>query len=685
MDTEVAKKSSNDEIEVVMETQANGTNGDAEATEGGKSQLDLYNDALYYEETEVARRAAEADQTLFLDTCRQVRVLMAEIVSLKSKQGPKCAEEVEKRRVQVMMLVLNMRKLSRTQKVRVRNGRESALEERQRVDGETLQLQGLLYEVLHLHKEAKRCLQAHTADKEIELMPVDEFYKEAPKDISRPEATKKDPHAQRLARLHYELEQRKEQTVTCEKMSAEQVAVDRQIEQHRTTLSLLGPRIKNIMQSTLPLQEALRLPLSAMWEQQELSHLLPMPLYTLWMQTSAYSEAGDTLLCSIIRGDKTKAEDLEKTAAENKSEEGKPANMTEVHPLHVEVTISLETGSSVVIQFSYAQQLRFITSRCIVVGKDLDLSFKSDVLSDADLLSSLFPGDDGLQSPNPATSHQLHRTSPGSAKASTAVPPALGRAYKWAQQLAGLAFPDPTPGESEKQLKELAMEISEEEAAKDPKVAVSSERVHVTLTAIRRRLKNRLLLHAQLAKLAKANKTSDIPLTPVASLFPASVSSELASFAPLSWADYCAPPTLALRQAGLVGRHGFTYRAVFRRRMGRKAPCELVAYCWLSPDHPRSVPLWSVDLKWSAHQCQPGHVQQLEAEVNVHWPELVAEGATEEVLPRMLYRLAVSLDVYTDAIGGGDATSSAFFRPARGPDRAVPLKYLPKMRVFAQR
>jgi len=677
METELSKKASGDDIEVVLETkQANGTNGSAAVEDGVKSQLDLYNDALFYEETEVSRRSAEADQTQFLDTCRQVRVLMAEIVALKGKQGAKTAEEVEKRRVQIMMLVLNMRKLSRTQKVRVRNGRESSLEERQRVDGGTLQLQGLLYEVLHLHKEAKRCLQAHTADKEIELVPVEQFYAEAPEEIARPSQTRGDPHAQRLARLHHELEQRKQQTTTCESLSQEQLAVERQIEQHRSTLSQLGPRIKNIMQSTLPLQEALRLPLSAMWEQQELSHLLPMPLYTLWMQTSAYSEAGDTLLCSIIRGDKAKAEALEK-----QPEGASPPDMLEVHPLHVEVTISLEAGSSVVIQFSYAQQLRFITSRCIVVGKDLDLSFKSEVLADADLLSWLFPGDDGLHSPNPATAHQLQRLAPAAAP-STLVPPPLGRAYKWAQQLAGLAFPDPSPGESDMQLKELAADLRAEEAT----APVSSERVHVTLAAVRRRLAHRLALHAQLAKLAKAQKTTDIPLAPCPGLFPAAVAAELASFAPVAWADYeAATATAALREAGLVGRHGFPYRAVFRRKCGRKAGAELVGLAWLSPDHPRRVPLWALELRWPGRPVLPAHVQQLEAEVNVWWPELVADGAQAELLPRMLWRLAACLDVYADAQGGADAPSNAFFRPARGPDRAVPLKYLPKLRVFAQR
>ncbi len=44
---------------------------------------------------------------------------------------------------------------------------------------------------------------------EIDLVSEDEFYQEAPQDISRPHLTKNDPHQLTLARLDWELEQRK--------------------------------------------------------------------------------------------------------------------------------------------------------------------------------------------------------------------------------------------------------------------------------------------------------------------------------------------------------------------------------------------------------------------------------------------------------------------------------------------
>jgi len=655
-----------------------------------KSQLELYQDALSYEEAEVARRSADNDQKMFLDTCNQVRSFMNEIFQLKNKQGAKMAEEVEKRRVQILMLVLNMRKLSRTQKVRVRLARDEALDGRQSVDGVTLQLQGLLYEVLHLHKEANRCLAAHTADKDIELMPVEEFYKDAPKEVSRPEVTRKDEHQQKLARLHHELTKRREQTETVKKLSGEQLTVSQQIDQHKTTLSSLAPRISTILQSTVPLQESLALPLTALKEQQDMSHLLPLPLYTLWLQTSAYSEAGDRMLCSIIRGDKDAAAVLHRKIQEEARnmtdvEPSSASDLLEVHPLRVEVTLSLQEGSSVMIIFQYAMQLRFIVSRSLVALKNTPINTNnSDVLTDTDLLAGLFPGDTGLLSPNPATHHQLFRIQGGAQGPHPPVPPHLGRAYKWAQQLSGLVFPDEVPGESSQQLSAQSEEIAAESLANQE--PLSSERVHVTLSSIRRRLRARIELQIQVMKLNTVNATKDIPVSgaDLPSLFPVAIATELVSWRATSWEDYSkAGSTKAFREEGLAREGGFQYRAHYKRKHASSA-VDMYAYVCVSPDHPHTAPLFSLEVKWPEQYVSPAHVQQMEREVNVFWPELIPSVAVRgELLPRCLLRLAVCLDILAETVS--KCQEKVYFRPARGPDRALPLKYLPKLRVFSHR
>jgi THO complex subunit 5 len=58
------------------------------------------------------------------------------------------------------------------------------------VDAFNLQLQNLRYEVLHLRKEVSRCINFRSADEGIDLVPLEEFYKEADPAISLPDSTR---------------------------------------------------------------------------------------------------------------------------------------------------------------------------------------------------------------------------------------------------------------------------------------------------------------------------------------------------------------------------------------------------------------------------------------------------------------------------------------------------------------
>ena len=55
------------------------------------------------------------------------------------------------------------------------------------MDAFNLQLQNLLYEVLHLKKEVTKCINYKSADEAMDLVPVNQFYEEAPGTTSRPE------------------------------------------------------------------------------------------------------------------------------------------------------------------------------------------------------------------------------------------------------------------------------------------------------------------------------------------------------------------------------------------------------------------------------------------------------------------------------------------------------------------
>ena len=84
------------------------------------------------------------------------------------------------------MHFLTMKKLNRLDKFRTKQSRETTQASRQRVDSFHLQLQNLLYEVLHLEKEVSKCLSFRSGDEDVNLVPVDEFYVKAPNDISKP-------------------------------------------------------------------------------------------------------------------------------------------------------------------------------------------------------------------------------------------------------------------------------------------------------------------------------------------------------------------------------------------------------------------------------------------------------------------------------------------------------------------
>ena len=84
------------------------------------------------------------------------------------------------------MHFLTFKKLNRLDKIRTKQCRETTQASRQRVDAFHLQLQNLLYEVLHLEKEVSKCLQFKSGDEDIDLVTLEEFYRNAPTEISKP-------------------------------------------------------------------------------------------------------------------------------------------------------------------------------------------------------------------------------------------------------------------------------------------------------------------------------------------------------------------------------------------------------------------------------------------------------------------------------------------------------------------
>ena len=140
------------------------------------------------EEKEMESRSGEDDLKMFKDTCLELRRLMQEILHIKlaaGKMDDKTKSDLLEKRTGASLLFVTLKKLNRLDKLRLKKARDQTHDAKQRVDTFHLELENLLYEVFHLRKEVDKCLEFKSKDEDIELVPVEEFYKEAPATISK--------------------------------------------------------------------------------------------------------------------------------------------------------------------------------------------------------------------------------------------------------------------------------------------------------------------------------------------------------------------------------------------------------------------------------------------------------------------------------------------------------------------
>lgn len=280
-----------------------------------------FQNVIQFEEDESVKRPADVDADLFLETCEKMKSIFAEIAHLKTQTSNKAQEEIKAKRIAGSFLIAQLKKLSRLDKVRLRSGREALHKEKLMVDSNKLQLQNLLYEADHLRKEVQRCLQFKSQDEEIDLVDEQKFYEEAPDTISRPEKTQNDEHARRLARLEWELHQRKELATMCKTLQTAKESVAREIESKTNRLQSLMPCLDQLLKSTRPLQDALEINIEKEWAVQQIARLLPRPLYVAYVNLSAYAEISKKLIDTRIVGDEDEAKELENTGKVENEEE----------------------------------------------------------------------------------------------------------------------------------------------------------------------------------------------------------------------------------------------------------------------------------------------------------------------------------------------------------------------------
>lgn len=137
-------------------------------------------------------------------------------------------------------------------------------------------------------------------DEKIDLIPVEQFYKEAPERVTKPELTSNDPHLLRIARLEYEFIQRQRLTEQCNALEKEKEAIAKSIDEKQVQLDSVRPLLSKVLEATLPLQNFFGLDISARKIRNEVARYLPSPLYVLFVQSEAYQEYAGLIFTTAI-------------------------------------------------------------------------------------------------------------------------------------------------------------------------------------------------------------------------------------------------------------------------------------------------------------------------------------------------------------------------------------------------
>lgn len=649
----------------------------------------------YNEEGEIENTTIHQDVQLHKETCNNIQKFFKVIKDLKEEGRSQNAAAIAEKCTAASVMFVTLKKMNRISHLRCKKARDTTQATKQKVDGLHLQLQNLLYEVMHLQKEIKKCLEFESSDEKIELVDVATFYREAPLDISMPSVTEKDPHKQRLARLDWELEQRKRLSEKYDKSQSNRDHVDGEIKAKQEYLDSLQPRLKSILDSTIPVQEYLSLPFEEIRSQHQMARLLPRPLYILFVQASAYSEACDGMLSVKIEGDADTAsatmtssvvieEDSDSDNEDNLTEskrrrktvgdklEEKRKKLLAKHPLQIVLHLTFKDHAQLILTFSYLMELKIVTVVVELKDSTGTQNLQGDLLSAQTVLNSLYPGDDGTNSPNPANTFQLQRIGIESLDAYLET---IGIPYLWCQWLSGLDF----------------LQCDETRGMK-ASTLLSSSHMEATVKALRARIRARLALQKQGASLGQA--VIPVP-TPAVKLFPPKLSSRLVSWKPIT--------EEAMSQLDFVASHpareaiednSFFYLATCERKSAKLQT--LVA---VRKAYPVTPPQFFIKLTWQgqAFTAADDHdILDMESEVNLYSQELISPKTCDYILSCQLQRLLMCLDLYLEAASAEESSRSPgkqvefpkekmFVRNARGRSRGKPYKYNPQYGYFSQR
>jgi len=642
---------------------------------------------INYEEEQAITRDSASDLQEFQETCQNIESLVTDINKIKADgtNGFENEELVDKR-LDAMILTANLKKLNRYAQIRGKKKKENTIEVKNKVDGLHLDLQNLLYEVMHMKKEIKKCMNFSSKDEDIDLIDVETFYDEAPTDIAKPEITKDDPHHQMLARLDYELKKRKELSTQKNNLKDEKKKQVEEISQKTDYLTSLKPRLEEIIKATKPVQEYMNLPVCAERLLFETAQYLPRPLYVLYIQAKAFKDACDKNMTVTIGGDFDEAKadfyaddiesdigsDSEVEKEENnerenqKREGGKRGNKKDKekarledhkkrvlkrHPLSVIITLTSKDRYEMTLTFNYLPILHISTVEMkLKINDTVTVDRSSDLLNEHMILRDLLSTDDGKNSPNGANKYQLEKLAMSSFSSYVYT---VGFPYYWVQWICGLNY---LPN------RDIKSYI--------PDSSVSVKHFQSVLKAIKSRVVARIDLQIQLQQLelltipSVKNSRLDLPCKVVCLLtsWKKMPYEQLQSQSPAQCQEF--------EDFGLLNEDCQIYRATLTREEALQVTIAV------HTDYPKQPPLMMLSMSDSDSPLTTvASLRCLECEMNAYPEELLFQGECNYILSNMLKKLQICFDMFVETGPKHAAKDKLYKRRTRGRDRNRPYKY----------
>lgn len=344
------------------------------------------------------------------------------------------------------------------------------------------------------------------------------------------------------------------------------------------------------------------------WKVNRIARLLPPPLYMVYANLTAFSEACDSQLSVTINGDEYEANQLKEGSSEdgasqqsktnstpdedeamesdNDDDESRPSKKShhhrhqsktierdnqrdrlfKPHPLSVSFSIQQSRSpclSSLNVTLNYLTNLNIITAKCSLQLNGQTTSHGAEVVNATSILNALSEGDSGLESCNPKTHFQLRELSVDPTKfVSLLQAKDLGKPYKWAQQLCGLDFLSTS--------REVSLELTQ-------------SAVPQTIRQIRHRWQNRLELLNHIQKLTRSKVTTTSNTSASALIHWASISLE-------AYSGHVSAQRIVQQQ--LVNPDDLLYNIVVARGASARLDCAVR----VSVQHPVEFPIWAITL-----------------------------------------------------------------------------------------